>query len=203
MSVVEIIGWAGTVSGTILGLPQVMRLLRTGRVDGLSLPAWQAMLVVNLSWTAHGLSIGQLPQIVTSALSLCSTLPILYLMARELHRRVLLVLAPGLLAAGILVGVDQVLGVRRVRRGGDHSGRRLQRRSEPRAGPIAAHLGCLGDVLDTRRRESRSMAVLGHLGARHRHHHRGHGHGRHHGVQPDVVVSAHPGTGASTTADTT
>jgi uncharacterized protein with PQ loop repeat len=110
VSVVEIIGWAGTVSGTILGLPQVMRLLRTGRVDGLSLPAWQAMLVVNLSWTAHGLSIGQLPQIVTSALSLCSTLPILYLTAQELHRRVLLVLAPGLLAAGILVGVDQVLG---------------------------------------------------------------------------------------------
>lgn len=110
MSAVEIVGWAGTVSGTILGLPQVLRLLRTGRVDGLSLPAWQAMLVVNLSWTAHGLSIGQLPQIVTSALSLCSTVPILYLMARELRRPVLLVLLPGLLAAGILIGVDQLFG---------------------------------------------------------------------------------------------
>ena len=110
VSAVEVVGWAGTVSGTILGLPQVLRLLRTGRVDGLSLTAWQAMLVVNLSWTAHGLSIGQVPQIVTSALSLCSTVPILYLMARQLQRPVLLVLLPGLFAAAVLIGVDQLLG---------------------------------------------------------------------------------------------
>ena len=112
MSAVEIIGWAGTVSGTILGLPQVLRLVRTGRVDGLSLTAWQAMLVVNLIWTAHGISIGQAPQIVTSALSLCCTVPILYLMARELQRHLLPVLLPGLLAAGALIAVDHLLGLR-------------------------------------------------------------------------------------------
>jgi uncharacterized protein with PQ loop repeat len=110
VSAVEIIGWAGTVSGTILGLPQVLRLVRTGRVDGLSLTAWQAMLVVNLIWTAHGISIGQAPQIVTSALSLCCTVPILYLMARELQRHLLPVLLPGLLAAGGLIAVDHLLG---------------------------------------------------------------------------------------------
>jgi uncharacterized protein with PQ loop repeat len=110
VSAVEVIGWAGTVSGTILGLPQVLRLVRTGRVDGLSLTAWQAMLVVNLIWTAHGISIGQAPQIVTSALSLCCTVPILYLMARELQRHLLPVLLPGLLAAGALIAVDQILG---------------------------------------------------------------------------------------------
>ena len=110
MSPVEVIGWAGTVSGIILGLPQVLRLVRTGRVDGLSLTAWQAMLVVNLSWTAHGVSIGQPPQILTSALSLCSTVPFLGLMARELRRRLLPVLAPGLLAAGALIAVDQLFG---------------------------------------------------------------------------------------------
>ena len=110
MSPVEVLGWAGTVSGTILGLPQVLRLVRTRRVDGLSLTAWRAMLVVNLSWTAHGISIGQVPQIVTSALSLCSTVPILYLMARALHRRLLPVLLPSLLAAGALIAVDQLFG---------------------------------------------------------------------------------------------
>jgi uncharacterized protein with PQ loop repeat len=110
MSPVEILCWAGTVSGTILGLPQVLRLIRTRRVDGLSLTAWRAMLVVNLSWTAHGINIGQVPQIVTSALSLCSTVPILYLMARGLHRRLLPVLLPSLLAAGALIAVDQLFG---------------------------------------------------------------------------------------------
>jgi hypothetical protein len=87
----------------------MLRLVRTGRVDGLSLTTWRAMLVVNLSWTAHGISIGQVPQIVTSALSLCSTIPILYLMARELQRHLLPVLLPGLLAAGVLIAVDQIL----------------------------------------------------------------------------------------------
>jgi uncharacterized protein with PQ loop repeat len=110
VSVVEVIGWVATVSGTILGLPQVLRLVRTGRVEGLSLTAWQAMLVVNVSWTAHGISIGQVPQILTSALSLCSTVPILYLMARELPRHLLPVLLPGLLAAGALIAVDQIFG---------------------------------------------------------------------------------------------
>jgi uncharacterized protein with PQ loop repeat len=110
VSAVEVIGWAGTVSGTVLGLPQFLRLVRTRRVEGLSLTAWQAMLVVNLIWTAHGISIGQAPQIVTSALSLCSTVPILYLMARELRRHFLLVLLPALLAAAALIAVDQLLG---------------------------------------------------------------------------------------------
>jgi uncharacterized protein with PQ loop repeat len=110
VSAVEVIGWVATASGTILGLPQLLRLVRTGRVAGLSLTAWQAMLVVNLSWTAHGISIGQIPQILTSALSLCSTVPILYLMARELQRHFLPVLLPGLLGAGALIAVDQAFG---------------------------------------------------------------------------------------------
>jgi uncharacterized protein with PQ loop repeat len=112
------------------GLPQVLRLVRTRRVDGLSLTAWQAMLVVNLSWTAHGISIGQIPQIVTSVLSLCSTVPILYLMARELR-------AP-LAACATTRGAGHGGSdcgrpdprIRRIRGGGYHRGRRRQRRPE-------------------------------------------------------------------------
>lgn len=94
----------------MLGLPQLLRLVRIRRVDGLSLTAWQAMLALNIGWAAHGIGIGQPPQVVTSALSLCSTIPILYLMARELQRSVVRVLLPGLLAAAVLVSVDQLLG---------------------------------------------------------------------------------------------
>jgi uncharacterized protein with PQ loop repeat len=107
---VDVIGWLATLVGTSLGLPQALRLLRTRRVDGLSMTAWQAWLVLNLGYTAHGLSIGQPPQVLTSALSLFSTVPILFLMARELRRRVLPVLLPGLLGAGILIAIDQILG---------------------------------------------------------------------------------------------
>ncbi|GIE95250.1 SemiSWEET family sugar transporter [Paractinoplanes rishiriensis] len=110
MTAVELLGWTGTVTGTILGLPQAVRLLRTGRVDGLSMTAWQAMLVINLIWTAHGLRIGQAPQVLTSALSLCATLPILHLLARKRERHLLLVMLPSIGGACALIGVDQFLG---------------------------------------------------------------------------------------------
>jgi len=47
MVTVEAVGWAGTVTGTLLGLPQAVRLARTRNVEGLSLRTWQALLAVN------------------------------------------------------------------------------------------------------------------------------------------------------------
>lgn len=110
MGIGEILGWAGTVTAIILGLPQLIRLARTRNVDGLSLTAWQAFLAVGLGWTAHGISIGQPPQVVASALSLASTVPILYLVSRHLRRNFALTLLPGLALAAIMITVDQLFG---------------------------------------------------------------------------------------------
>jgi uncharacterized protein with PQ loop repeat len=110
MSPVELFGWLGTLVGTVLGLPQLFRLARTRSIEGLSLVGWQAMLAVNIGWTVHGISIGQPPQIITSAFSLLATVPILFLMSRELHRRLLPILLPGLLLAAAMIAIDQVLG---------------------------------------------------------------------------------------------
>lgn len=105
-----LIGWAATVVGALLGAPQLVRLIRTRSVDGLSLVAWQAMLTVGLSWMVHGVRIGQPPQVVVSATSLVSTVPILVLMAHALHRRLLRVLLPGLIGAAAMIVVDHFLG---------------------------------------------------------------------------------------------
>jgi uncharacterized protein with PQ loop repeat len=94
MTAVETIGWAGTVTGVLLGLPQALRLIRTRHIEGLSLTAWQAVLAVNLAWTQHGLRIGQPPQVVASMLSLSSTLPILWLLSRALGRSPLRAMLP-------------------------------------------------------------------------------------------------------------
>lgn len=110
MTTVEYLGWAGTLTAILLGLPQLIRLARTRNVEGLSLPAWQAFLAVGIGWTSHGIIIGQPPQIVASALSLASTIPILYLLARQLRRNLLATLLPGLLLAAAMVGIDLVLG---------------------------------------------------------------------------------------------
>ncbi|MGB4271197.1 MAG: PQ-loop domain-containing transporter, partial [Propionicimonas sp.] len=59
MSAVELLGWLGALTATLLGLPQAMRLMRTRNTEGLSLMAWQATLVINIGWTAHGIVIGQ------------------------------------------------------------------------------------------------------------------------------------------------
>ena len=104
MSLLVLVGWTATAVGTVLGIPQLVRLARTRNVEGLSLAGWQAILAINLGWTAHGIRIGQPPQIVASAFSLVATLPILYLLARELGRRTLPTLLPGLGLAAVMIG---------------------------------------------------------------------------------------------------
>jgi len=108
--VVEVVGWAAAFVGAVLGLPQLLRLLRTRNVDGLSLIAWQSILVVNLIWLAHGLRIDQPPQIVVNLVALCSTIPILVVLARSTGRRLPLVLAPCLAAAAVIIAVDELVG---------------------------------------------------------------------------------------------
>jgi len=107
---VEVLGWAGTLTAILLGIPQLVRLARTRNVEGLSLPAWQAFLAVGVGWTAHGITIGQPPQVVASALSLASTVPILYLLSRQLGRNFFVTLVPGLVLSGVMILVDQLFG---------------------------------------------------------------------------------------------
>ena len=110
MTPVEIVGWGAALVGTLLGLPQVYRLARTRLVEGLSLPAWQAILALNIAWTSHGVILGQPNMIVPNVLGLGSTLPILILMSRELNRPLSRVLLPGVLVAGGMIGVDLAFG---------------------------------------------------------------------------------------------
>jgi uncharacterized protein with PQ loop repeat len=110
MSLVVVVGWLATAVGTVLGLPQLVRLARTRNVDGLSLIGWQAILAINLGWASHGLKIGQWPQIFTSTVGLVSTLPILFLMAREAKKAYVPTLLPGLGLAATMIAVDYLLG---------------------------------------------------------------------------------------------
>jgi uncharacterized protein with PQ loop repeat len=107
---VVLVGWAAALVGTLLGLPQVIRLARTRNVEGLSLPAWQLVLGLNLAWTSHGMILGQPNMIVPNVLGLCSTVPILVLMSRELGRALPKVMLPGVLLAIAMIAVDLTLG---------------------------------------------------------------------------------------------
>lgn len=110
MTPVDLLGWTATVVGTLLAVPQLARLVRTRNVEGLSLLSWQTALVINIAWAIHGMNIGQAPQMISSALALLTTVPILVMMARTLGRRVFPTVLPSLVVAGCLVAIDVFLG---------------------------------------------------------------------------------------------
>jgi uncharacterized protein with PQ loop repeat len=107
---VDVVGWLAVCIGASVAVPQLIRLLRTRKVDGLSLTAWRSILAMNIGWAAHGIRIDQFAMIVTNAIWLCSTVPILFLMARQFRRRVLPLMLPSLVVAAAMITVDHVLG---------------------------------------------------------------------------------------------
>nr|WP_300142956.1 PQ-loop domain-containing transporter [Propionicimonas sp.] len=110
MTPVEIVGWAAALVGTVLGLPQLIRLVRTRNVEGLSLPAWQLVLALNIAWTSHGILLGKWNMILPNVFGLGATLPILFLMSRELGRALPRVMLPGILIAAGMIAVDLAFG---------------------------------------------------------------------------------------------
>lgn len=110
MPLVDLIGWAATALGSVFAVPQLVTLIRTRDTAGLSLVAWQAMLVLNVAYTVHGARIGQAPQLVTSVLALCSSLPLVVLISRHRVLPVWRSLAVPLLVAAVMIAVDVTLG---------------------------------------------------------------------------------------------
>ena len=110
MSPVEIFGWLGALTATLLGMPQAVRLIKTRNIEGLSLVAWQATLVINIGWTVHGIVLNQWNMIIPNTLAMSATLPILILMQRELGLGLFRVLLPGVLGGVAMILVDVFAG---------------------------------------------------------------------------------------------
>ena len=66
---VVIWGWVCALAGTFASLPQVVRLLRAGTSDGVSLLMWQLLLGVGIGWTAHGFTVGHANVVVPNLAS--------------------------------------------------------------------------------------------------------------------------------------
>ncbi len=110
MVAATVVGWFAVAIGMCVAVPQLVRLARTRKVDGLSLIAWRSILAMNIAWAAHGIRLGQFALILTNSMGLCSTLPILYLLARQFRRNLLVLMLPSLVVAAVMITVDHVLG---------------------------------------------------------------------------------------------
>ncbi len=110
MTIVAVIGWIATATGMTLGIPQLVRLARTRRVDGLSLIGMQAVVSMNIGWMMHGIRIGQPPQAIASGVSLLTVLPTVILLSRALGRRTSTTLLPSFALAAVMIAIDQFIG---------------------------------------------------------------------------------------------
>ncbi|MDR3069892.1 MAG: hypothetical protein LBU38_02635 [Propionibacteriaceae bacterium] len=105
-----VLGWAGAFTSTVLGIPQLVRLLRTKDARGLSVFFWQLKLTGDLIWGFHGALIGQMNMLVPNVFSCVVTLMVLWALHKEHHRPFPALVVPGLALAVVMVAIDLCFG---------------------------------------------------------------------------------------------
>ncbi len=110
MSLLEIWGWACAAVGSMLAVPQFLKLRRDRDTAGLSLVLWQLNVAIAIAWTAHGWRGGWWNMVVGNAIA--GVLAVLVLgMIRGVRKLGLLrTYGLGLAVAVACVGVDLWLG---------------------------------------------------------------------------------------------
>jgi uncharacterized protein with PQ loop repeat len=107
---VDILGWIGAVTGALVALPQVVRILRTSATTGISPLTWQLLLGVNLAWMTHGVITHHPNIVVSNTLYALCTLTILILLRRHRGIRRWQLFGPGALIGTLMVAVDVFSG---------------------------------------------------------------------------------------------
>jgi uncharacterized protein with PQ loop repeat len=81
-------GWLGTPLGMFFAVPQLVKALRDGRAEGVSMLAWVSQSTASTLWLVFGLAEGEAPLIVTASVqsALCWATTAVLLQARPAHR---------------------------------------------------------------------------------------------------------------------
>lgn len=101
-------GWLAALTTAAIGLPQAVRLLRSGTAAGVSLVAWQALWWTAAAWSAYGALTARLPVLLPNVAMFTLAAIVLVLVAR--HRR----LGHGAVFGPPVVGVSFALIARAV-----------------------------------------------------------------------------------------
>ena len=104
------LGWAAATLASVVALPQVIKLLRSGTTAGISLTAWRLMLAANVAWTGHGVVSGHLNIVIPNALLLLSTLVILLRLRRDRSLGWAATFGPGLVLGLLNLGINVAFG---------------------------------------------------------------------------------------------
>jgi len=107
---VDILGWIGAVTGALVALPQVVRILRTSATTGISPLTWRLLIGVNLAWMAHGVITHHPNIVVSNTLYALCTSTILILLWRHRGIRLWQLFVPGIFLGVLMVAVDVFSG---------------------------------------------------------------------------------------------
>lgn len=107
---VELLGWAAALSLAAVALPQVIKLLRSKTIAGISPSAWQIVLGINVAWSAHGLFTGHPNIWVPNLIFLVCSATILVQLARHGVRSLPRLFLPGVVLASVAFALDVTVG---------------------------------------------------------------------------------------------
>ena len=104
------LGWAAATLASIVAIPQVVKLLRSGTTAGISLTAWRLTLAGNIAWTGHGVVSGHLNIVLPNFLFLLCSLTILLQLRRERGLGWILTFGPSLVLGLVNLGINVSFG---------------------------------------------------------------------------------------------
>ena len=80
---VESIGFAAAILTTVAFIPQVVQVIKTSSVEGLSLLTYIIFVIGVFLWFLYGLKIGSLSMIIANAITVILALIIIYHIIKE------------------------------------------------------------------------------------------------------------------------
>ena len=107
---IEALGWAAAAIGSLVALPQVVKLFQTGSAAGVSLTAWRATFGANIAWTVHGVLGGYANLWLPNLIFLCCSSLVLLRVRRDRRIGWGRLALPGLVQAAVTVALDVLVG---------------------------------------------------------------------------------------------
>lgn len=104
------LGWFAAALASVVALPQVIKLLRSGTSAGISLNAWRLTLAANIAWMAHGFLVGYANIWLPNMIFLLCSLTILLQLRRDRSLGWLVTFGPSVVLGLTTLGIDVVYG---------------------------------------------------------------------------------------------
>ncbi len=86
METLQILGFAAAFCTTVSFIPQVMQILKTGNVDGISVGMYSTFTVGIALWFSYGVIMGDVPIIAANFITLILALAVLVLTLVKRYR---------------------------------------------------------------------------------------------------------------------